>query len=260
MKLLAIALVVITLLTGSLDFEVATIKPAAGTGGVLTVCHGTDSRFKPEDPGARVPLGRCAIASGRLSHIMSFAYGVPRVDGGPEWATMGERFDVNAKAGEPANTTEGQLKTMLQNLLAERFKLKFHRETRELAGYVLKVAEGGPKFRETQSPTRKADYDVESLIPRLTITPPLREEPGLRLTLQAKRISIGDLRREMRTEIGGPTLDETGLTGLYDLKLTWNSGVSIVGPFKNQLGLLLEPQKMRAEFLVIDSAEKPDGN
>jgi uncharacterized protein (TIGR03435 family) len=260
MKFLAIALLAITLLTGQLGFEVATIKPAAGTGGVRTVCHGIDSRFEPEDPGARVPLGRCVITSGRLSHIMSFAYGVVRVDGGPDWATMGDRFDIEAKAEGPANTTEGQLRTMLGNLLTERFKLKFHRETRELAGYVLTVAPGGAKFRESESKTTQADYGVESTIPLSTNRPPRRHDLGARLTLEAKRFSIAELQREMRNEIGGPTVDETGLTGYYDLKLTWDAGVSIVGPFKDQLGLQLEPRKIAVEFLVIDSAEKPDGN
>lgn len=260
MKFLAVALLAITLLTGQLQFEVATIKPAAGTGGVRTTCHGIDSKFEPEDPGRRIPLGRCVITSGRLAHVMSFAYGVDRVDGGPEWATTGERFDIEAKAEDPANTTEDQLKTMLQALLADRFRLKFHGETRELAGFALTVAEGGPKLQSTQSDTKRTDYGVETTIPNSTNRIPNRYELGTRLTLEAKRFSITDLIREIRKDAGGPILDETGLMGLYDLKLTWDAGVSLAGPFKNQLGLLLTPRKGPLKFLVIDSAEKPDGN
>jgi uncharacterized protein (TIGR03435 family) len=172
---------------------------------------------------------------------------------------MGERFDLTAKAEDPANTTEAQLKTMLQNLLVERFKLKFHRETRELAGFVLTVAEGGLKFRDTESKTISADYGVESTIPRPANSPPRRDELGARLTLEARRFSIADLLWELRKELG-PTLDETGLAGLYDLKLTWDAGMSMVGPFKNQLGLQLKPRPHPVEFLVIDGAERPTEN
>ena len=101
---------------------------------------------------------------------------------------------------------------------------------------------------------------MESTIPRLTNSPPRRHDLGARLTLEAKRFSIAELRREMRNEIGAPTVDETGLTGFYDLTLTWDAGVSIAGPFKDQLGLRLEPRKVAVEFLVIDSAEKPTEN
>jgi uncharacterized protein (TIGR03435 family) len=190
---------------------------------------------------------------------MSFAYDVGRIDGGPEWATKGERFDLTAKAEDPANTTEAQLKTMLQNLLVDRFKLNFHRETRELAGFVLTVAEGGPRFRNTQSNTMKADYGVQSTILSLTNSPPRRDELGARLTLEARRFSIADLLWELRKEMG-PTLDETRLSGLYDLKLTWDAGMSIVGPFKDQLGLQLKPRQLPVEFLVIDSVERPTEN
>ena len=260
MRFLATALMAIALLAGSLEFEVATIKPAAGTGGVRTVCHGIDSQFAPEDPGSRVPLGRCVGSSGRLGQLMSFAYGVDRVDGGPDWATTGERFDIEAKAEDPANTTEDQLKIMFQNLLAQRFKLKFHRETRELVGFVLTVAKGGPTLRDSASDTKRADYGVEWTIPTVMNRPPRRDELGARLTLEAKRFSISDFIREIRKDAGGPILDETGLTGLYDLKLTWDAGVSLAGPFNDQLGLHLEPRKVPVEFLIIDSAERPLGN
>jgi uncharacterized protein (TIGR03435 family) len=260
MRFLAIALMAVTLLASPLEFEVATIKPATGTGGVRSACHGIDSKFASEDPGARVPLGRCVITSGRLAHIVSFAYGVDSVEGGPGWAPMGERFDLTAKAPDPANTTESQLRTMLQNLLAERFKLKSHRETRELSGFVLTLAKGGSKLRDSKSATKTADYGVESTIPRQTNRPPRRDELGARLTLEAKRFSIADLLREIGQDAGGPILDHTGLTGLYDVKLTWDAGMSLAGPFKDQLGLQLEPRKLPIEFLIIDSAEKPNGN
>src|SRR5215831_7498359 len=116
------------------QFEVASIKPTKLLTGVRSGCHGIDSKFAPNDPAAGIPLGRCVVSSGRLSHMIGFAYGVTMdmLKGGPEWVAQGDdRFDIEAKVEDPSTATEAQLKQMFQALLAERFKLKFHRETRE---------------------------------------------------------------------------------------------------------------------------------
>src|SRR6185436_10125583 len=103
----------------------------------------------------------------------------------------------------PAHATENELRTMLQNLLIERFKLKIHRETRNLAGFVLTVAKDGPKFRESASPVKTTDYGAEWIIPVSTNRPPRRNDLGARLTLDAKRFSIADLTWELRKDFGG---------------------------------------------------------
>src|SRR5215469_14036786 len=108
----------------SRDFEVASIKPTRLQGeGVKSACHGVDSKFAPKDLAASVPLGRCVI-------------------------TGDDRFDLEAKAEDPQTATEADLQVMLQRLLADRFKLKFHRETQQVDGMELVVAKNGPKVRQ----------------------------------------------------------------------------------------------------------------
>src|SRR5262249_14180204 len=118
--------------TESLKFEVASIKVAAsGMNGVRGSCHGVDSVYSAEEADrAGIPaLGRCRITDARLSHLIGIAYGVNMqvLETGPDWIQRGDlRFDVEAKAENPASVTRQQLLTMLQNLLVERFQIKFH--------------------------------------------------------------------------------------------------------------------------------------
>ena len=126
--------------TKPLAFEVASVKPSTGNTGVTGGCHGqTSSIFNPNDPG--IPHGRCVIAAARLSHLIPIAYDVPisRVKGGPDWVWGAPRFNVEAKA-EDLTAPHDDLTRMLQTLLADRFKLRIHRETRPVAGYALVVA------------------------------------------------------------------------------------------------------------------------
>ena len=118
----------------SSEFEVATIKPTRIMEGVRSACHGIDSKFAPGDLAATVPLGRCIISSGRLSHMIGVAYNVTMdvLRGGPEWVANGaDRFDLEGKAENPSTATEADLLAMLQNLLVDRFKLKFHRDVEQ---------------------------------------------------------------------------------------------------------------------------------
>src|SRR5262249_46078210 len=123
--------------------------------GVAGACHGIDtvSPFGPRT--AVVPLGRCIITSARLSHLISIAWGIAAMDmihSGPGWIAQGdERFDIEAKAEDPTNATEQRLLTMLQNLLIERFRLKFHREPVEMAGFALTVDAKGKKLEASTS-------------------------------------------------------------------------------------------------------------
>src|SRR5689334_9635219 len=127
MNSLAFALLLLAFDPADLTFEVASVKPSVEGRGVRGGCHGIDSTFGP-DSQAPPPLGRCVITDARLSHLINIAYGVsPR--GGPSWVFEGDvRFNIEAKAEDPAKTTEHQLLQMLQALLVERFQLKFHIE------------------------------------------------------------------------------------------------------------------------------------
>jgi uncharacterized protein (TIGR03435 family) len=69
-----------------------------------------------------------------------------------------------------------------------------------------------------------------------------------------------DLITRLTPFVHAHILDETNLTGSYDIKLSWESGESLAGPLQNQLGLRLEQRKVPVEYFIIDSAEKPAQN
>ena len=175
---------------------------------------------------------------------------------GPGWLTS-ERYDIVAKTSSPA--ADDQLRPMLQRLLADRFQLALHRETKELPVYWLVAGKRGPKLRaaagEGNSSMRPAGGGLEF---RNFSMPELADR------LSARPFSVDR-----------PVLDKTGINGLFDftMKLADNDaelkrtlegmerGASDFALFLEQLGLTLQAQKGTVEILVIDRAEKaPIGN
>jgi len=105
-------------------------------------------------------MGRCRITDARLSHFIGIAYRVSMqvLETGPDWVQRGDlRFDVEAKAENPASATRQQLLTMLQNLLVERFQIKFHYVTKEEPGFALVVAKERPEDAHVHERGREAD-------------------------------------------------------------------------------------------------------
>ncbi len=236
-----------------LAFEVASVKPStSGSNGFSGGCHGIDSKYGASRADAAPPLGRCVIRDARLSHLVFMAFELPSMQAlksGPDWVAIGaERFDVEAKAEDPAKTTEDQLLKMLQTLLADRFKMKFHRETREVQGFALIVAKNGPKLQEDK------DETVES-----RLTGSMKANPP---TVNARRYSMPMLA-DLLSQVGqGPVADETGLKSFYDFKLTWDdaNGPSIFTALTEQLGLKFESRKVPLSMFVIDAAQRPTAN
>jgi uncharacterized protein (TIGR03435 family) len=178
---------------------------------------------------------------------------------------------------------------MLQTLLADRFKLALHRETRELPVYDLTAAKSGLKL-----PPPK-DVDCVSFPPGTTphyvpgkvdcgYVPLLMESTGLRM--QGSKVHMADLIRELEVALGRPVLDKTGFTGEFDLHLSFTPDDALMGlpghgrsdeaggarlpagrdvtnlfaALEDQLGLKLTPAKGPVEVLVIDHAERPAAN
>jgi uncharacterized protein (TIGR03435 family) len=205
-------------------------------------------------PTAPPALGTCRYLKATLTTLMNVAFVGSRTDrlvsGGPSWSSSLE-FDFQAKAENPSVTTTDQLRVMLQGFLRDRFKLQFHTETREVPGYALVVAKGGPKFHES-SPM---DHPViASDLPNPHSTPPL---------------DISNLLRFLSGIVKQPVIDQTGITGNPYFSLnnpegspTFNDplGQSIFSAVQEQLGMRLESRKIKIEVFVIDSAEKPDEN
>jgi uncharacterized protein (TIGR03435 family) len=190
-----IGFVSLALLQGqSLSFEVASIKlspPVVPGQAVSTriVCHATD--LGPPE----IPKGRCVVIRRPLLDFVAWAYDIqrPLMDGGPDWARS-LAFDIEAKAEDPSTATYAELRSMFQALLADRFKLTFHRETREAQGYLLVVAKNGSKLQDA----------------------PKEETPSAIQTNSSARyrnFGIGQLVEFLSTRVGRPVINQTGLNG-----------------------------------------------
>jgi uncharacterized protein (TIGR03435 family) len=246
----------------SLRFEVASIKVAtSGFNGVRGGCRGIDSVYGAEEQarGGIPPLGRCVITDARLSHLIGIAYGVSMqaLDTAEDWIQRGDlRFDVQAKAENPASATRQQLLTMLQNLLVERFQLKFHTVTKEEPGFALVVAKNGPKLRTSTSEEEKLTF----------IGPNGEEVPkpvSHAIRVNARKCSMSALKDVVAFAGNlGPGVDKTGLAGVYDFTLSWNDedGPSLATALRDQLGLQVRPEKVPVTRFLLDSAKKPTAN
>jgi uncharacterized protein (TIGR03435 family) len=195
-----------------------------------------------------------------------------QVVGEPAWSNT-QGFDIEAKvapADAPAlgKMTFEQRRTMFQSILADRFKLVVHHETRELPIYVLSVAKGGPKLKPS------APDDPAGQAPRRT---------GVMLTkgkVTANDAKLSTLVTVLSRTIGRTVIDQTGLTGNYDFTLEYapeeggppppgggvlpaspsDSAPSIFTAIKEQLGLKLDSTKGTVDVIVIDHIEKPGEN
>jgi len=237
----------------------------------------------PQDtgPGAdftTMPGGRLWARNNAVSNLIGNAYGgIPRylLANAPDWVTS-ERYDVDARAADPA-ATGPPLMLMLQSLLEDRFKLRWHRETREGPVYVLSVARGGHKLRPSADCAAKIDPDKP-----LPAPPPGRTQPlcgnnwlngrGPNLIWSAFSIDIAKITDSLGTLTGRKVLNKTGVTGLFDIdvelpRFQLLAGVDLAPPdtdaftvIREQLGLVLEPGKGPLEYFVIDSIAKPTEN
>ena len=242
-----------------LAFGVASIKQediklANGiTGGV---CHGIDAPGPQVGiPGMTVALGRCRYVGTNVMFLINNAYGgVPgdRIIGGPDWIRS-LPFSIDAKAEEGSAPTRVQLMGMLRTLLEDRFKLKYHREMKEVDGYALVTAKNGIKIKESAEGTRPGTFSGRDNI--------------------RGSMPMFMLANALTRAAGRPVTDKTGLTARYDIDIKFTpetvtagataadpTGLPSVFTAVQELGLRLEPNKTSIELFVIDSIEKPDSN
>jgi uncharacterized protein (TIGR03435 family) len=195
-----------------------------------------------------------------------------QVIGEPAWSNT-QGFDIEAKvapADAPAlgKMTFEQRRTMFQSILADRFKLVVHHETRELPIYVLSVAKGGPKLKPSapDDPAAPAPRRIGLMITRGKVT--------------ANDTQLSTLVTVLSRTLGRTVIDKTGLTGNYDFSLEYapeeggppppgggtqpaspsDSAPSIFTALKEQLGLKLDSAKGPVDVVVIDHIEKPAEN
>jgi len=233
-----------------LRFEVASVRPGNGTVSVKGGCRGIDSMDELTEGQPTPPLGRCVITDGRLSHLIFIAFGLNSMEliqGAPDWAMAGyDRYTVQAKAEDPSKATEAQLMEMLQNLLVERFKLRFHWQTAERPGFRLVVGKNGPKLKQAASGEAVTSFGV-----RPNSTGPVN--------MSVRKYSMKMLADALSNFGPKQVVDRTGLPGEYDFDLSWDekNGPAMTTAVQEQLGLKLEAQKVPVKLFVVDSAEKP---
>lgn len=237
LKTVVIAIALLPMLLQSASFEAATIKPASpdeapyagedGRNGVLKVWNLT--------------LKGCIVA----------AYGIAedRIIGGPKWLDE-NRYDIFAKADYPA--TERELLTMLQPLLADRFHLQMHHETRTLPGYELTVDKEGVKAAVVTDPARTSGGN------------------GGRGFIDGYASGFKPLAIRLSALLGRPVVDMTDTTNekrRFDFHLKWNPDdtaasdmPTLFTALQEQLGLKLESKKVSLDVLVIDHVELPSEN
>ncbi len=210
--------------------------------------------------------GRYTVRFATMVQLIMAAYGVEaqNVQGGPGWLDM-DRFDIVAKA--PVNTKPETLKVMLQTLLADRFKLKVHTDTKPLPVWVLTVGKGKPKLKQSDESSGSSGCHGK----------PQDAPPGAvrYAVVECRNQSMEQLTQDVHN-FGGPyfdnpVVDKTGLTGNWDFDLKWTprpglatagaDGISIFAAVDKQLGLKLELQKLPLPVIVVDSVnEKPTDN
>jgi uncharacterized protein (TIGR03435 family) len=239
----------------SQTFEVASVKPSTSASGRVTITT---------DP------GRIAYTNIMLKRILLRAYDVKNYQiSGPDWLDT-LRFDITAKV--PEGATSEDIHSMLRDLLATRFKMAIHRESKELPVYALLIAKNGPKIK----PASTGSTDEEQLavmkaaegrdgFPVLSLQAPalIIESRNGRGRITAKEQSIAKLADLLSGQVGRPVIDRTGLAGNYSFVVYFTPENADAGsdPFiflalQEQLGLKLEARKGAVEMLVVDHAER----
>jgi uncharacterized protein (TIGR03435 family) len=282
------AVVILALLTSSVStqfgsFEIASVKP---------------SNPNPTGPiGVVVPaFGRLTATNATLRRLVYAAYQLQpfQVVGGPPWQNT-NRFDINAKAIDGL-ATKDQLLELLKTLLADRFKLRVHTETREISTYALAVKRRPFQLRSSTATCPDPEVQEQQRLETLAKGGSAESKPGetrpcaidLRpstsapgsITLQATGQTMRSLALALTPLIGRLVVDKTGLTGRYDFNLTVDLQTlaqlsadlgdnrrplppgspdtpALITQLQEDLGLTLDSQRGPGEILVIDSAEPP---
>jgi uncharacterized protein (TIGR03435 family) len=217
---------------------------------------------------ANQPLWRYIAFAYKLSGTQELALRFSMFEGlkskAPSWVTGGldtsaDRFNIEARA--PENTTIDEMRRMMQALLAERFQLVVHRESRDAPAFALVLVHPGATGPNLKPPLCGVIAHVSS-----------SENP--RSSFGGRAVPLSLLATSLPTMTGmatlsRPVVDRTGLTGLYDFTLQWNASTDpetgdnaafFRSALKDQLGLELKPAHAPFEILVIDRVERPSQN
>jgi uncharacterized protein (TIGR03435 family) len=236
--------------------------------------------------------GRLALTNMMLYRIITLAYGkncyeydtsqLDLLSGGPSWVRA-DRYDIVATLpqGTPSYTREQfdpwtwskpepadapRLQAMLQALLADRFKLVVRRETKEVPGFALSVARGGPRL----TPWKEGELATLG-----AVTGGPNQDGEWRTIVRGNKRSISGLAAQLAGATGRPVVDRTGITGDFNYSIEFTpfpnsmtvprgapvvAGPTLFTVLEDTMGLHLEPAGVPVEFLVIDRVERPSDN
>jgi len=249
--------------TPAMQFEVASIKPSAASAmGEHRVAVGIQAG------------GRLTAQGVSVRMLMAIAFGVKdhEIIGGPGWVDT-ERYDISAKpdaASVSGQINQDQMRLMIQALLADRFKLATHTESKEATVYAIVPGKNGAKVPESES----------------TADSPNRQMRMGNGQLNATGLPMQFLADSLSRILGRTVVDKSGLTGLRDFKLQWvpdestsirmpglpppggpeaappsdSKGPTLFAALEEQLGLKLNTEKGQVTNIVIDHIEKPSEN
>jgi uncharacterized protein (TIGR03435 family) len=254
-------------------FEVASVKKSPPASSIRVFCKG--------GPSTNDPI-RWTCENMSLSQLISTSFGLSYYQlQAPSWLEDGqsklnvERFNINARV--PEGTTKDQFLQMQQNLLIERFGLKFHHEQKEVDGYELVIAKNGPKFKESEPEPTNPDTPKQAgskIVTKDKYGFPLGTDyqvgqvgmDGGMVRKVWTRTKIEKVAAFISDQIGKPLADSTGLKGEYAISLEWTyiaEAESLTGfppnlfaALQEQLGLKLQPKNVAIDILVIDHVGK----
>lgn len=209
---------------GPMAFEVASVKRAAPAPGASSSMN--------------TQAGRLTCTNCSLKKLILAAYGVHDFQvSAPDWINT-ETYEIAATMSLGASGDDVQM--MMQALLAERFKLAVHRESKELPMFALVQAKGGAKLQEVEFAGGSTSSG--------------------RGSLKATSIPMSKLADWLSGQVGRPVRDFTGLSGVYDLAMQWTAetenGPDLFTAMTQQLGLRLEARKGPVQMIVVDHVEK----
>lgn len=262
---------------GTPTFEAASVKPAD----LPEAIPNTIESWARGGPGSDDPT-RIDYHHVSMNALLVRAFGVGSGQlSAPGWIRT-ELYDIQAKIAPGA--TKEQFNLMLQDLLVQRFKLQFHRETKEMTSYSLTAARSGPRLRPHVETAPVADEGG----PASGDSGPIRTDAagfpvvqgpsggasvGPKTSVRWDNMSTARVAAALSNFLRAPVRDSTGLAGQYDIDLHWVqtddsvrpaediSGPDIFAAVEEQLGLKLEKKKGPVEILIVDHLEKvPAGN
>jgi uncharacterized protein (TIGR03435 family) len=205
------------------------------------------------------PGGRFRAKATSLKFLLEWSYGIlpSQHSEGPSWMEN-DRYDIVAKA--EGNATDAEMKRMTQTLLAERFKLRFHRESKEGPVLIISLGKTAPKL----FPPKEGEKYSIRIEPQMDA----KTGPDQRVAswhVVATRFSFGQLNETFSRQLERVIVNRTGMEGDFDFTLDFTPDESrpnpldpsiIIAAMRDQLGLAVKAQKAPVDFLVIDNAEK----